>query len=291
MRRNLLLLAGISTAWAVGYLFIGAADRVVPPVTGTAAMTLVAALVMVPLTALLGRPLLEPLKKRLWVPLVMALTAIGLPNLAVVAAERSIPADLAALLGTTVPVFTLVLTTFVTRETRLSALRILGIAVALGGLVIFVGPESLLHDRTAVGGILTMMAGGMVFAGNGVFAARQTEDLDDCALATWTIVFGGIFLAVFALLVEDPLGVPWTSKAVASLAAEGIVGMGLAYLGYYVLVARAGAWFASLYAFLVPPIGVLAGVLVLGHPLTAAHGLGLAVVLTGLYLLTRRAPA
>ena len=284
---DLALLLAVSAAWAAGYLFIGEASRQVPPIIATAFMTLVAAVVMLPLVRFgMGRDLLQPLR-RLWVPLVMALSAIALPNLAVVVAEESIPPELGAVLGTAVPIFTLLLTTFVTRETPLSLPRMLGAAIALAGLVVFVGPGEILGNETELGGIAIMLSGGLVFALNGIFVDRQTADLDDAALAAWTIAFGALALTAAAFAAENPLHVAWTPEAAGSLVAEGVLGMGLAYLGYYVLVARAGAWFASLYAFLVPPLGVLAGILFLGESLTLAHGLGLTIVLGGLWLLRR----
>lgn len=131
-----------------------------------------------------------------------------------------------------------------------------------------------------------MVSGGLVFALNGIFAARQTRDLDPYGLAAWTIIFGAAALCLAAFLFEQPFSVDLRSAA-WPLAAEGVLGMGLAYLGYYVLVSRAGAGFASLYAFLVPVLGVLGSAVVFWEALTINHAAGLAVVLTGLALLTR----
>ena len=69
----------------------------------------------------------------------MGLSAIALPNLAVVDAERTVQPDLAALLGTTVPILTLLFGTFVTRQVAFSSWRMLGALVALLGLAVFVG--------------------------------------------------------------------------------------------------------------------------------------------------------
>lgn len=287
MAANLALLFATSLAWAAGYLFIGAA-RLVPPITATAAMTIIAAVVIAAGVRLgFKRPLLATLKRRPWVPMAMGVSAIALPNLSVVAAEHSVPPDLAAVLGTTVPIATILLTTFVTHESPYSNVRMLGILVALFGLMIFVGGWGALLDNSAeLAGILIMMAGGLVFALNGLFAARQTRDLDPYGLAAWTIVFGAAYLCLAAFLFEQPLSVDFSSVA-WPLIAEGILGMGLAYLGYYVLVSRAGAGFASLYAFLVPLLGVVGSAMVLGEALTAGHAAGLAMVLAGLALLTR----
>jgi drug/metabolite transporter (DMT)-like permease len=287
MLTNLGLLLGISLAWAAGYLFIGAA-RQTPPITATAAMTIIAAVVIASGVRLgFKRPLVAALQKRPWVPMVMGLSAIAVPNLAVVAAEHSVPSDLAAVLGTTVPIATILLTTFVTHESPYSNARMIGVMVAFFGLMVFIGGWSALAGQSAeLRGIAVMMAGGLVFALNGIFAARQTRDLDPYGLAAWTIIFGAAVLTAAAFLIEQPLSVDLRSAA-WPLIAEGVLGMGLAYLGYYLLVARAGAGFASLYAFLVPVLGVLGSAVVFGETLTVNHATGLAVVLIGLALLTR----
>jgi len=290
MPLNIALLIGISLAWAAGYLFIGQA-RLVPPITATAAMTIIAAIVIsAGVKWGLRRPLIATLRARPLVPMAMGLSAIALPNLAVVAAEHSVPPDLAAVLGTTVPISTILLTTFVTRETPYATMPMIGILIALAGLVIFVSGDGVLDNTGEISGIAIMIAGGLVFALNGIFAARQTRDLDASALAAWTIIFGAASLTIAAFLVERPLAVDFGPAAIPLLA-EGIIGMGLAYLGYYVLVARAGAGFASLYAFLVPLMGVGGSALVADQPLTLYHAAGLAVVLLGLACLTRRPPA
>jgi drug/metabolite transporter (DMT)-like permease len=283
---NVALLLAISLAWAAGYLFIGAA-RLIPPITATAAMTVIGAIVIAGGVRLgFKRPLLATLKSRPWVPMVMGLSAIALPNLATVTAEHAVPPGLAALLGTTVPIATILLTTFVTHESPYSHIRMLGILLAISGLFIFVGGWSALVGHAAeLWGILIMMAGGMVFALNGLLAARQTRDLDPYGLAAWTIIFGAAALAVAAFLFERPLAVDF-APVLWPLLAEGVLGMGLAYLGYYMLISRAGAAFTSLYAFLVPLLGVVGAALVYGESLTASHAAGLATVLAGLALLT-----
>lgn len=287
---NVALLAGISLAWAAGYLFIGDA-RLVPPITATAAMTIIAAVVIAAGVKWgLKRPLIATLRSRPWVPMVMGLSAIALPNLAVVAAEHSVPPDLAAVLGTSVPIATILLTTFVTRETPYANMPMVGIMIALSGLVIFVSGDGVFDNTSEIDGIAIMMAGGLVFALNGIFAGRQTRDLDASALAAWTIIFGAAALAAAAFLLERPLAVDFRSAAFPLLA-EGILGMGLAYLGYYVLVARAGAGFASLYAFLVPLLGVGGLALLEGQSLSIYHAAGLAVVLLGLAFLTKHGHA
>jgi drug/metabolite transporter (DMT)-like permease len=285
MVSNIALLVGISVAWAAGYIFIRDADNALPPITSTAVMAVVASVVILMAALVLRRPLLQPMR-RVWVPLTMAFSAVALPFLATTEAERSIDASLAAVLGTTVPIATLLLTTFVTRQTPFSPVKLLGVLIAVAGLVVFAGGRNLVSDDVEAMGILVMIGGSVVFAVNGIFVSYQARDIDPYALALWTMVFAAIVLTGVALAVEGVPPMP-TAAVMGSLVGEGAMGMGLAYLGYYALVARAGATFGSLYAFLVPPFGVIAAVLVFGQPLTLTHLAGLAIVLAGLALIVR----
>lgn len=290
MAVNVLLLLGISLSWASGYLFIDAADHGLPPITAAAIMSAIAALVLIPGVAIgLKRPLLQPLKKRFWVPLLMGFTAIAWPNLSVVLAEEQVAPELAALVGTTVPIITFLLTVFVTRQAAYSHRRLSGVFIAVAGMVVFIGWSQLLSNTSELRGILIMMSGGLVFALNGIIAAYVAKDLDECALAAWVVVFGAAILAIAAFALEAGQASRPPLEVMASVAAEGLLGMGIATLGYYVLLARAGAYFTSLYAFLVPLLGVLMSSLFLDEPLSAQHLIGLAVVLVGLRLLSSRA--
>ena len=286
MAANLALLVAVSFAWAAGYLFIGAASKL-PALTATAIMTAIAATILLFAVRFgLGRNLMGLMRQRAWVPMVMGLTAIGLPNLAVVYAQHRITPDLAALLGVTVPITTLFITTFVTRETPFSAVRMAGAAVAVLGLYVFLGADDL-DDLPALFSMGVMMAGGVVFAINGVFVARQTRDLDEYVLTTWTVVFGAVALGAAAFVFEAPLRVDYTG-ALWGLIGEGVIGIALAYLGYYMLVARAGANFAAYYAYLVPALALFSTALVYGRAINAYNIAGLVIVLGGLILLTRK---
>jgi drug/metabolite transporter (DMT)-like permease len=252
-------------------------------------MTVAAVLFMIPVvTLVLKRPLLAPLRRRGWVPMVMGLSAIALPNLSVVDAERTVQPELAALLGTTVPILTLLLGTFVLRQVAFSPWRMLGALVALAGLFIFVGWRGFASDGVAVRGIVVMMTGGLVFALNGIFVSYEAKGLDEYVLATWTVAFGAVFLTAAAFVLEDPLATTRGWGATWALVAEGVIGIGFAYFGYYALVARSSAYFASLYAFLVPPLGVIGAALAFGDKLTVRHLAGLGIVLVGLAFMTHR---
>ena len=73
-------------------------------------------------------------------------------------------------------------------------------------------------------------------------------------------------------------------KEWASVIALGVLGTGIGYLLYYGLIAGAGASRAILVTYLVPPMALVYGALILDEPVTATSLGGLALILGGVAL-------
>ncbi|MEX1109312.1 MAG: DMT family transporter [Dongiaceae bacterium] len=289
MRSNLLLLFAVSLAWASDYLFfIRWADAALPPLAIGAVTSIIAAIVLFLLVWLvLKRPLLPILREAPLVPVVLGATSVAWPRITVAYAEESITPDIAAITGTTVPILTLLVSIFILHQQNFSPLRMLGVLVALGGLAVFVGLGGI-EGRNTADAILVLMSSGVTFVFAGFYAQSRAARFDKAALTVWVMAAGAAMLAVPAFVLEfDHIAMP-PAAALASLVASGTIAMALAYLGYFILIERAGPSFAALYAYLVPPLGVLIGVIFLGEALTLRHGGGLALVLVGLWLITGR---
>ena len=285
MAVNVLLLLALSLAWASEFLFIRQADAALPPLTVTAAMVAIGAVALFVYVGLIRRrPLLALLRSRPLLCLVLAATTVAIPNGTVVYAEEEITADVAALTGATMPVMTMLAAVFITRQQPLSHLAFAGIVVALGGLVVFLG---LGEGASTLGAVLLRIAGVAVFTFGGIFASLKAAKLDQSVLTAWVMALAAVLLAVPAFLVERPALATLLGPGLVWVAAAGVVSMAFAYLGYFALVERAGATFASLYAYLVPVASLLLGVVFLSETLTVRHLGGLALVLLGLWMIAR----
>jgi drug/metabolite transporter (DMT)-like permease len=75
---------------------------------------------------------------------------------------------------------------------------------------------------------------------------------------------------------------PW--GAFASVAVLGVIGTAVAYLLVFHLIARAGAAYASLVTYLVPPVALTYGALFLGESFGAAAFGGLVLIFGGVAL-------
>ncbi len=288
MFANIALLLALSLTWASGYVLIQRVDLVLAPITATAALTIVATLFLwVGVRVVLRKPLWPTLKQNPMAPLIMAATAVGLPQLSTVVAEDMISPGLATVTGTTVPILTYLTAMFILKSVPRRLSSLLGVAIAVTGMVIFADPAALMHEHAELKGIAIMVAGGVVFVINGLYAAQRTNELDQYVLTVWIMGFAAAGLTVTALIVEGvPSAVP-PGRALVSIAAAGAVPIGLAYLLYYRLLAQAGASFTSLYAFLVPPLGIACAALFADGSLDLRHLGGVVIVLAGLWLVLR----
>jgi drug/metabolite transporter (DMT)-like permease len=77
-------------------------------------------------------------------------------------------------------------------------------------------------------------------------------------------------------------------KPIASVVVLGVVGTAFAYLLFYTIIAGAGAAYASLVTYLVPPVALAYGAVFLNESIGWAAIVGLVLILTGVALGTGR---
>lgn len=174
---------------------------------------------------------------------------------------------------------------------RLTRSRIAGVVLGFGGVaaVVLHRPGAALGstglgDALLFGSVMTWVLGG-------VLVQRLSRDLDSGLVSAMLSVIGTAMLALHLGLRPAPVLVDWpritagtalllvVSSLLATAAGALVWNRGLVVMG----VAR-----TALYAYWVPIFGVLFAVLLLGEPLSVWHGVGLAAVLGGTWLGTRR---
>jgi drug/metabolite transporter (DMT)-like permease len=78
----------------------------------------------------------------------------------------------------------------------------------------------------------------------------------------------------------------WGGETIMAIVVLGVVGTALAYLLFFALIQSAGANYATLVTYLVPPIALAYGALFLGESFGLTAFLALALVLAGVALAT-----
>lgn len=266
--------------WVAGALAVDAA----PPFTIAAVRFGVASVLLFAWARLANRPL-SPVVRADW-PLIagLGLTAIAGYNWLFLTGLTLAPAsDGAIIVPGLAPVFTLIMAGIILGE-RLGTRAYVGFAVAAVGLYFVVAPGGAADGQRLLGDLM-FLAGAVCWGIYSVLARIASRRFDAVSTTLYGTALGTAILIPAAMLeggagrlLEAP---PEALAGIAYLALFGTVG---AFVLLNLGVARIGAARASAFALLVPIVGVLSSVALLGERLGPTTLVGGAIVLAGLWL-------
>lgn len=211
----------------------------------------------------------------------LAITTIS-SGLLVVGVSR-VPAGLASLLSSTMPLFTalLVLLLMGTRPTRLGAL---GLVVGFFGTVVLASP-SLDGEATTIG-IIALGLSALAWAFGTVFMQwRDFSSVSPVMIVAVQLPMSAAVLIPVALLTEGTADTDWTLGLFVPLAYAAIPANAVTFALMATIVKRAAATQAAATAYLIPISGVFFGWLIRGERLGAIELVGGVLVISGVYLL------
>ena len=219
----------------------------------------------------------------------------AIPFLLISWGQQAIDSGQAGILMAVMPLFTLVFAHYLLPDEPLSARRIVGFALGFAGIVVLMGPESLVlmaQGESTLLAKLAVLAGAVCYAGAAVLARLRPPD-DATGTAAATTLVGAALLLPWLPWGEGASDAAWRASAEAWLAVLmlGVFSTAIAAVVYFKLIERVGAGFVSQLNYLVPLWAVVIGVLFLGEQPEPMHGLALLLVFCGLYVAQRPLPA
>jgi drug/metabolite transporter (DMT)-like permease len=266
--------------WVAGAVAVDSA----PPFTIAAARFGIASILLYAWVRLANRRL-APIARSDW-PLTagLGLTAIAGYNWLFLTGLTLAPAtDGAIIVPGLAPVFTVLLARAILRE-RLGGRAYAGFALAAIGLYLVVNPTGGTAETRLLGDLL-FVAGAVCWGIYSVIARIASRRFDAVSTTLYGTALGTVVLIVAAAF-EGGAGRLLTAppEALAGIAYLALFGTVAAFVLLNMGVARIGASRASAFALLVPIIGVLSSVVLLGEQLGPLTIVGGAIVLAGLWL-------
>ncbi|WP_329083382.1 MULTISPECIES: DMT family transporter [unclassified Streptosporangium] len=214
---------------------------------------------------------------------VVALMLCVVPFLLFAWAGQYIPSGLSSIYNATTPLMTMLVTLAALRQERLGAAGVLGLLLGAAGVVVVLAPWNLDAETgpwwAQAACLGATFCYGLSFAYTRRFVLAYGHDAPTIAAAQVSLATL-IMLALSPLLATGPVRLDL--PVVASLAALGVLGTGLAYVWNTSVIASWGATTASTVTYLTPLVGVVLGVLVLGETLTWNQPVGAVIVVAGI---------
>ena len=278
--RNLAMLIGLALIWGSSFLFIKVAVRELTPATlivgrlGLAAITLAA---LVPFVVGTGETARQLRANWAWL-VVVALVNTAIPFWLLSWGETRIDSGLASIIQASVPIFNALIAFVAFREVRVTGMRLVGVAVGFVGVALLVGAQ----PEGKVLGALAVVGMAFCYGLGGLLTGRYLKPAQPVVVSfASTVIATLVWLPVG--IAQAPAHMPgW--KTIGSVLALGIPGTALAYLLFFGLITGAGAAYASLVTYLIPPIALAYGAIFLGERFGAAAFGGLALILAGVAL-------
>ena len=279
-RRYLAMLIALALLWGASFLFIKVAVRELTPATlitgrlGLAALTLA---LLVPFMVGTGETVRQLRRNWTWL-VVVALVNTAIPFWLLSWGETRIDSGLASIIQASVPIFNALIAFVAFREVRVTGAPLLGVAIGFVGVALLVGAQ----PEGKVLGALAVVGMAFCYGVGGLLTGRYLKPVRPVVVA-----FASTAIATLVWLpvgvAEAPSQMPgW--KTIGSVLALGIPGTALAYLLFFGLVTGAGAAYASLVTYLIPPIALAYGAIFLDERFGAYALGGLALILAGVAL-------
>ena len=281
---DLALLLALATLWGASYTLIKIGVATIPPITFIAARTLIAGAILFAILRLRGLRLpgdSATLKKFMF----QACLNSVVPFTMIAWAEQSVDAGLATILNSTSPIFTFLLTVFLTQHEPATARKLFGVVAGIIGICLIVGVEALNGLGRDLWAQLAIVAATVSYACAAIFG-RSFKGLDPMMPAAGSLICGAAILLPLSLVVDRPWTLNPSMESIWALIGLSVFSTALAFVIYFRLLATLGSVGTTAQAYLRVPIGVGIAILFLGETLTSTMLAGLVCVIIGVAAMT-----
>lgn len=159
-----------------------------------------------------------------------------------------------------------------------------GALIGIAGVALLFGPKigAVEGQADTLTGVLLMLLSIFIFStGNMFSAAFQARGLPVLSANAWSMIYGTVFIALFALAKGQPFIVEWTPKYVLSILWLAIAGTAIGFFAYVTLIGRIGTGRTGYVTVLMPLVALILSTFFEGYAWTIYALIGVALVLLG----------
>jgi drug/metabolite transporter (DMT)-like permease len=286
-----LALLGACFLWAVSFVATKIALGVIPPLTVVSLRLLIASIFFLPLLALTGR----------WRRVTDGTTLLKLFGLSLFGAGlhygfqtvglQTTNASNASVYVATGPITILLLAVIFLGE-RLNARKILGILIAIAGVLVVMGLDTIAGfklDGNLVGDIL-VFASIVMWGCFTVFGKKLTDQLGALTVTASVTLIGATWMAPVGWFEAQRTGFKLAEITPTAWTAVVFLGAAcnfLAVLLYFTALQATESQKVGVYLYAIPPMTAVAAAVVLGEPITLGLVVGTVLVIAGVSLTER----
>lgn len=277
------------TIWSGNFILASGLANTIPPIALAALRWTCATIVFLPFAWKHLRRDWDAILAHKVEILVAAITGVTLFNTILYLSAHTTDTVNMALIASTTPVFVVILSRIFLGES-ISAMRALGLVIAIGGMTIIAtrGSLDILLALTFREGDLWMLFGGLLWAIYSILVKRKPLEISPHSYLAVLFMVGAIPL-IPAAFVEAPFYPAWTMTPAIAVATLyiGIAASLIAFFLWNSAVTIIGPGTSSLFQYFIPVFSGIGSYLLLGQPITVPHLIGFVLIFAGVFLATR----
>lgn len=257
--------------------------RTVDPMTLTAIRLIIATSILWLILLIRGQSI--PMhKEALLMYVVTGFVGNALPYMLISQGELTADSSMTAILMGCMPICTFVLAHFFLRDEPMTKRKTLGVGLGFCGLLTLIGFSTIKGIDGKLIGEITILCGAISYAVTTVFV-RSQPSFNGYQMAAGAALFATLTTVPMALLFEDPLNMAPSVESLIAIVLLAVFATALALVLYFKIIRTLGATTFSQVNYIIPVLGSIWGVLLLGEELELRIILALVMVLCGIYLI------
>jgi len=217
-----------------------------------------------------------------WSPLLLlGITNVAIPFFLISWGEQSIDSAVAAILDSTLPLFTILIAHFLLEDDKMTVPKVLGLLIGFAGVIILMSKDIGASFGSVLGQLAVVLAC-IFYSSSDVFARKMTKNTPGILRSAGPLISATIIMWPAALIGERPFQIPHLAVTWIALLFLGVLGSGLAFLMSYYLIHEIGPTRTSMVTYLYPVGGVILGVIFLHEKLSWQLAVGTVLVIISL---------
>ena len=283
---NLTLLIILSAIWGSAFIAIKVSVEFVNPISIASLRLIIASLFL--LIIFFYKKYVFNLNLRL----VILITLIGIigniiPFFLINWSEQFIQSNTTALLLSVAPIFTLILSPFLTKDDNFTLIKFISIIVGLVGVLFILGFDTILNINSSENQKLIPKLAIIIAALGYVISsilAYNFKNINTMKLTTFVITAAAIFSLPWMIYAEINSPSSINKISLFSIFYLGLFPTAIAFQLRFYIIAKAGPIFLSYVAYLIPVFGIIWGYIFLQEKINLSIFIGVILILLGVYI-------
>lgn len=275
--------------WGSTYLGIRLAVEHVGPSLMAGVRFVVAGLIMLGARAVMGKKI-SITRADFFKLAAVGILLLSVANVVLAWAELYVPTGLAALIIASVPLWFLVIDTWLLKGDHVSPRGVAGLLLGIAGLAVLLWPK-LQAASSGLGkmqliGALSLLFSSLSWAVGSVLSKRFTVSVDVYGATGWEMLIAGVVNVVVGTLLGQHHTAVWTAKGLGAIAYLVVFGSLIGFTAYIWLLEHVATAKVATYAYVNPVVALFLGWLVLGERIDGWIMAGSVVIVAAVALVT-----